>query len=90
MAGKKYIDAAKLVDASKAYTPKEAVELVKKTSTTKFDASVEAVFRLGIDPKYADALSEAYGAGVEIYPIVCRVSPDAIEVDKIIPFDLKH
>ena len=54
MAGKKYIDAAKLVDASKAYTPKEAVELVKKTSTTKFDASVEAVFRLGIDPKYAD------------------------------------
>jgi sugar fermentation stimulation protein len=43
-----------------------------------------------IDPKYADALSEAYGAGVEIYPIVCRVSPDAIEVDKIIPFDLKH
>ena len=32
----------------------EAVELVKKTSTTKFDASVEVAFRLGVDPKKAD------------------------------------
>lgn len=53
-AGKKYTDAAKLTEAGKAYTPKEAVELVKKTSVTKFDSTVECSVRLGVDPKYAD------------------------------------
>lgn len=53
-AGKKYINAAKLIEAGKAYTPKEAVELVKKTSVTKFDSTVECSVRLGVDPKYAD------------------------------------
>jgi large subunit ribosomal protein L1 len=52
--GKKYIDAAKLIDADKFYSPKEAVELVKKTAVTKFDSSVDVSFRLGINPKYAD------------------------------------
>ena len=52
--GKKYIEAVKLVERSKAYSVTEAVELVKKTSTTKFDASVEVAFRLGVDPKKAD------------------------------------
>lgn len=52
--GKKYQDAAKLIEAGKLYSPKEAVELVKKTSVTKFDAAVEIAFRLGVDPKYAD------------------------------------
>jgi large subunit ribosomal protein L1 len=52
--GKKYLEAVKLVDRSKAYPIIEAVELVKKTSFTKFDASVEAAFRLGVDPKKAD------------------------------------
>lgn len=53
-AGKKYTDAAKLIEAGKAYTPKETVELVKKTSVTKFDSTVECSVRLGVDPKYAD------------------------------------
>lgn len=53
-AGKKYTDAAKLIEVGKAYTPKEAVELVKKTSVTKFDSTVECSVRLGVDPKYAD------------------------------------
>ena len=53
-AGKKYTDAANLIEAGKAYTPKEAVELVKKTSVTKFDSTVECSVRLGVDPKYAD------------------------------------
>ena len=53
-AGKKYTDAAKLIEAGKAYTPKEAVELVKKTSVTKFDSTVEVAFRLGVNPKYPD------------------------------------
>ncbi|MFD1738271.1 50S ribosomal protein L1 [Bacillus salitolerans] len=52
--GKKYLEAAKLVDRSKAYSIAEAVELVKKTSVAKFDATVEAAFRLGVDPKKAD------------------------------------
>jgi large subunit ribosomal protein L1 len=54
MAGKKYTDAAKLVDANKVYTPREAIDLVKKTVFTKFDPSVEVSFKLGIDPKFAD------------------------------------
>ena len=54
MAGKKYKDAAKLIDASKVYTPREAIDLVKKTGFTKFDSSVEVSFKLGIDPKFAD------------------------------------
>ncbi|WP_020062282.1 50S ribosomal protein L1 [Bacillus sp. 123MFChir2] len=52
--GKKYVEAAKLVDRATAYSATEAVELVKKTNTAKFDASVEAAFRLGVDPKKAD------------------------------------
>ena len=52
--GKKYLEAAKLVDRSQAYTAAEAIELAKKTSTVKFDATVEAAFRLGVDPKKAD------------------------------------
>ncbi len=53
-AGKKYQEAAKLIDAAKLYSPKEAVELVKKTSVTKFNSSVEVAVRLGVNPKYAD------------------------------------
>ncbi|KKB34854.1 50S ribosomal protein L1 [Bacillus thermotolerans] len=52
--GKKFQEAAKLVDRSVAYELTEAVELVKKTSFAKFDATVEAAFRLGVDPKKAD------------------------------------
>jgi large subunit ribosomal protein L1 len=52
--GKKYAEAVKLVDRAKAYSVKEAVELVKETSYAKFDATVEVAFRLGIDVKKAD------------------------------------
>ena len=52
--GKKYLEAAKKVESSKAYSADEAVALVKETSTVKFDASVEVAFRLGVDPKKAD------------------------------------
>ena len=52
--GKKYVEAAKKVESSKAYSADEAVALVKETSTVKFDASVEVAFRLGVDPKKAD------------------------------------
>jgi large subunit ribosomal protein L1 len=52
--GKKFLEAAKLVDRSTFYSVQEAVELVKKTSIAKFDATVEVAFRLGVDPKKAD------------------------------------
>ncbi|MFA6918252.1 MAG: 50S ribosomal protein L1, partial [Candidatus Gracilibacteria bacterium] len=51
--GKKYLEAAKLVE-KKAYSLDEAVALLKKTNPTKFDASVEVHFYLGVDPKQAD------------------------------------
>ncbi|MCS0790953.1 50S ribosomal protein L1 [Cytobacillus pseudoceanisediminis] len=52
--GKKYAEAVKLVDSSKAYPIAEAIELAKKTNFAKFDATVEVAFRLGVDPKKAD------------------------------------
>ena len=51
--GKKYQAAAKLVE-KKAYSLKDAIELAIKTNTAKFDASVEAHVRLGVDPRQAD------------------------------------
>lgn len=52
--GKKYQEAVKLVDKNKVYEVTEAIELVKKAATAKFDETVEAAFRLGVDPKRAD------------------------------------
>jgi large subunit ribosomal protein L1 len=52
--GKKYQDAVKLVDRTKVYEVEEAIELIKKMSTAKFDESVEVAARLGVDPKKAD------------------------------------
>lgn len=51
---KKYKDAAKLVEKDKTYSMAEALELACKTSTTKFDSTVEIHFRLGVDPRQAD------------------------------------
>jgi large subunit ribosomal protein L1 len=52
--GKKYLEALKKVDQSQMYAPADAIRLVKETSFTKFDASVEVHLRLGIDPRQAD------------------------------------
>lgn len=52
--GKKYIEAAKLIDREASYEPLEAIELVKKASTAKFDESVEVAVRLGVDPRKQD------------------------------------
>ena len=54
--GKRYQDAAKLVEHGKTYEPVEAMGLLKETSTTKFDGSVEAHIRLGVDPRHADQM----------------------------------
>lgn len=52
--GKKYQDAVKLIEKDKLYDAAEAVDLVKKTSTAKFDETIEAHVRLGVDPRHAD------------------------------------
>ncbi|UOE94240.1 50S ribosomal protein L1 [Alkalihalobacillus sp. LMS39] len=52
--GKKYQEAVKLIDRDQAYGAQEAIELVKKAATAKFDETVEVAFRLGVDPKKAD------------------------------------
>lgn len=51
---KKQQEALKLVDRTKAYDIKEALEIVKQTAKANFDETVEAAFRLGVDPKKAD------------------------------------
>jgi large subunit ribosomal protein L1 len=54
--GKKYREAAKLVDRDQIYTPLEAVELARQTTTVAFDATIEAHLRLGVDPRHADQM----------------------------------
>jgi large subunit ribosomal protein L1 len=54
--GKKYAEAAKLVERERVYPPDEAVELVKQTTFVNFDASIEAHLRLGVDPRHADQM----------------------------------
>lgn len=52
--GKRYEEAAKLVDSSKAYEAKEAMELLEKFPKAKFDETVELHVKLGVDSKHAD------------------------------------
>ena len=54
--GKKYLDAAKLVDRDVVYQPDAAAELVRQTSTVAFDPTIEAHLRLGVDPRHADQM----------------------------------
>ena len=54
--GKKYQEAAKLVDRDAAYEPDEAVDLLKQTATVSSTPSVEAHIRLGVDPRHADQM----------------------------------
>jgi large subunit ribosomal protein L1 len=51
---KKYKAAIALFDREELYTPTEAVEIVKKTASAKFDESVDVAIRLGVDPRKAD------------------------------------
>lgn len=52
--GKKYVQAAEKVDPDKIYAPLEALALVRETSYTKFDGTVEIHLRLGVDPRQAE------------------------------------
>ena len=52
--GRKYVEAAKLVDKNKLYSVNEAIDLAKKTSITKFDGTIDFAIKLNVDPKKAD------------------------------------
>lgn len=52
--GKRFQEAVKLVDPEKLYSPGEAIELLKKCATAKFDETVEVAFKLSVDPRHAD------------------------------------
>ena len=69
--GKKYQQAVALVNPEVEYTLEEACDLVKKTSNTNFDASVDVDVRLGVDPRHADQMvrgtvSLPHGTGKEV------------------------
>lgn len=73
--GKKYTEAAKLVDRTVQYDTKEAIELVKKTAVANFDETVEAHIRLGVDGRHADqqvrgAVVLPHGTGQEVRVLV--------------------
>jgi large subunit ribosomal protein L1 len=73
--GKKYLEAAKQIAGSETYAPREAVELVKKTSIAKFDATVETHMRLGLDPRQADqqlrgVVTLPHGTGKQVRIVV--------------------
>ena len=82
--GKKYLEAAKLVDRSVVYAPFEAAELVKQTSTVGFDPSVEVHLRLGVDPRHADQMVRGtvvlpHGTGKIVRVVVFATGEKAVE-----------
>jgi large subunit ribosomal protein L1 len=54
--GKKYVDASRRYDKAAVYEPQQAFDLVKQLSNRKFDETVEAAFKLGVDPRKADQM----------------------------------
>jgi len=86
MSGKKYRDAAAKVDSEARYSLDEALKLVKETSVTKFDGSVEVHMNLGIDPKQADQQVRAtvalpHGTG-KVVKVIAFVGDDMIDEAK--------
>ena len=73
--GKKYVEAAKLVDRTVQYDPAEAFDLVTKTAKAKFDETVELHIRLGVDSRHADqqvrgAVVLPHGTGKKVRVLV--------------------
>jgi len=85
--GKKYQESAKIVDKLKLYDPNEAMELVQKTAKAKFDETVEAHIRLGVDSRHADqqvrgAVVLPHGTGKKVRVLVFAKGEKAKEAEQ--------
>jgi large subunit ribosomal protein L1 len=85
--GKKYIESAKLVDKMTLYDPAQALELVKKTAKAKFDETVEAHIKLGVDSRHADqqvrgAVVLPHGTGKTVRVLVFAKGDKAKEAEQ--------
>jgi large subunit ribosomal protein L1 len=83
---KAYRAAADKIDEAKLYTPLEAVRLAKETTATKFDATVEVAFRLGVDPRKADQMvrgtvSLPHGTGKTVRVLVFATGERAAQAE---------
>jgi large subunit ribosomal protein L1 len=84
--GKKYQEAAKLVDSAKLYQPQEAIALLKKMNYVKFDPTVEVHMKLGVDPRHADQMVRGVamlpaGTGKEVKVLVFAQGEKAAEAE---------
>ncbi|MEE1312612.1 MAG: 50S ribosomal protein L1 [Lachnospiraceae bacterium] len=82
--GKRYAEAAKLVDKAATYEVAEAIDLVKKSASAKFDETIEAHIRLGVDGRHADqqvrgAVVLPHGTGKSVKVLVFAKGPKADE-----------
>ena len=82
--GKKYVDAAKLINKLTQYDAVEAISLIKKTSVAKFDETIEAHIRLGVDGRHADqqvrgAVVLPHGTGKTVRVLVFAKGEKAAE-----------
>ncbi len=86
-AGKKYVDATRKFDRERLYPPAEAFDLVKSLTKRNFDETVEATFRLGIDPRKADQMirgtvSLPHGTGKSVRVAVFAAGDAAREAEE--------
>lgn len=84
--GKRYQEVAKLIDREKLYSPSEALELIKKTASAKFDETVEVALKLGVDPRHADQQVRGtvvlpHGTGREVRVVVFAKGDKAKEAE---------
>src|SRR5690242_12226851 len=84
--GKKYLEAAKLVDSDKLYAPQEAISLLKKLNYVKFDPTVEVHMKLGVDPRHADQMVRGVamlpaGTGKEVKVLVFAQGEKVLEAE---------
>ena len=85
--GKKYNAAAKNRDIATIYQPKQALDIVKKSSFAKFDETVEIAVRLGVDPRHADQVVRGTvvlpaGTGKSVRVLVIAVGDKAREAEE--------
>ncbi len=85
--GKKYQDSVKLLDRSKLYDVREGLEMVVATGKAKFDETVEASIRLGVDPRHADqqvrgAVVLPHGTGKKVRVLVFAKGDKAKEAEQ--------